>query len=297
MSEVLRPYLVELAQVQSAFGAKDPALLDAILSSQASHIADYEKQSRFQLKDQVTRNRLLDFINGSIFPSGYAYLYGYCLELVCGHFGELTRMPEFEDFHWPFVDKVRDLEASVGRRKPKPRPIEKEPALLNIKVDSSGITVTCSNVAFHQVQACVAAISNQGEIVDTENNWKVAGTFTGPDYLSIIRDVLASIDLEPIVQETVYGCIMVIRNIGASINSYRLKGLDFEARRYPVPIPQYAEYPKVSYLALEEFGPELNALKNPQFSSREEIINEGRKAYGSLLMRATAASRDIVFFV
>lgn len=296
MSEVLRPYLVDLEKVQKACGSKDSALISTILTKQAAYIADYEKQSRFDVEN-VTRNRLSDLINGNVYPTGFAYLYGYCLELLCRQFGKLNHSALFEDFHSPFLEKVRDLSESVGRR--RRRPDKKKPATLAITVARTGVSTTCDNIAFYQLQTALASMTGQGGFADPEQDWLVSGDFSGADYLAIIRNALASINLEAVTKKTVYGDALIVRSMGQGTDGqgYRLKGLDFEVRRYPVPIPQYDDYPQISFLAREEFEQELEALKNKEFSSKEPIVNNGRKQYSTLIKKAARLNCDIVFFI
>ncbi len=300
MSEVLRPFLVDLEEVRKACGSRDAALISDILATQADFIADYEKQSRFNAQN-VTSSRLTDLINGTVYPTGFAYLYGYCLELVCRHLGRLSPCSLFEDFHSRFLEKVRDLHGSVGpgtgrqRRKPN----RSKPAKLTIVVDPAGVSATCENIAFHQLQTSLASITGQASIANTDHDWAISGSFSGADYLTVIRNALASIDIEVMSRETVYGSALVLRKKGGGANhsGYRLKGLDFEVRRYPVSISQYDEHPKISFLARDEFEPELEALKNRAFASREPIVNQARKQYSALVKRAARLNSDIVFFI
>lgn len=157
----------------------------------------------------------------------------------------------------------------------------------------------CENVAFHQLQTSLASMTGQADLANTDHDWAISGSFSGADYLTTIRNALASIDIEVLPRETVYGNVLLFRKKGTGSNrpGYRLKGLDFEARRYPVSIPQYDDYPQISFLARAEFEQELEALKNKEFASKEPIVNEARRQYVALIKKAARLNCDIVLFI
>jgi hypothetical protein len=296
MSEVLRPYLVDLHKLRKAYGSKDAGLVDSILNGQAAYIADYEKQAGFKAEN-VTRNRLKHLIDGEVHPSGFGYLYGYCLELVCRHIGSHNPCSLFEDVHSAFLEKVRDMNLEVGVKK---KLVDKrKPSKIAITVEKTKISVTCENVSFSQFQMSVTLMTNQGGFFNPDADWAISGSFSGPDYFAVISNALASVGLEALIQKDGLINKLVIREAGQSNanRGYRLKGLDFEARRYPVPIPQYADYPYVSFLAREEFQAELDALTNKDFTTGEKIITEARKQYSKLIQKAMHSNCDIVLFI
>jgi hypothetical protein len=295
MSEVLRPYLVKLEEVRQACGSRDAALIRAILTDQAAYIADYEKQARFDV-EHVTRNRLTDLINGTIYPTGFAYLYGYCLELVCRQFGQLDPLPLFEDFHSNFLAKVREL--TTGPRRKTAKHDKKKPSAISISVADSKVSLSCKNIAVYQLQGCVTLLTGNTVLADPQHDWAVSGQFEGADSQAVLQQALASIGIEAVFTQTVYGEAMKLRNLGNDPSAgYRLKGLDFEAKRYPVPIPQYDDYPQISFLARDEFDVELKALRNKELCSTEVEINEARKEYAALIKKAEKLDRDLVFFI
>lgn len=297
MSDVLRPYLLDLQTLRKACGSNDATLVDAIIASQSAFIADYEKQG--QLSPGATLHWLTKLIKGEAVKesSGWAYLYGYCLELLCRHFGKHHPLSLFEDFHSSYLTLVRDLNTDVTKKKKKPDP--KKLASLKITVNEGIITVNCENISFNQFQTCLNIVARQWVNVIHDAEWAISGDFSGTDYLTLMQNCLAPLGLEPLLKQTNAGNTLLIRSLEKTANrsGYRLKGLDFEVCRYPAPIGQYNDYPWISYLAREEYDQDLTALKNKEFASKDGEINAGRKQYAGLLKKAAKANLDIVFFV
>lgn len=94
-------YAVDLDRMLSACGSDDKVLLGAILKRQADLFAydseqlDEEVESSFTLQQALT-----DIIAGNYrAPESRRYLYGYAIEILCRHFGEVIPVPGDEQFN------------------------------------------------------------------------------------------------------------------------------------------------------------------------------------------------------
>src|SRR5262249_20164937 len=93
-------YAVDLTAMRKACGSKDEGPLSAIMNSQIREIRrlaeqlDEDDDSGFPF-----RQALADIVAGVYqAPPSRCSLYGYAIEVLCGHFGEAIPVPGDEDF-------------------------------------------------------------------------------------------------------------------------------------------------------------------------------------------------------
>jgi hypothetical protein len=115
MSYVLTPYLVDLNKVQQAFGSRDEALVATLIKGSPQQ-ADEEAET---LKAKVLR----DLIMGEASDPELAEEYGFALEMLCAHVGEVIPPNAWCGVRWAAVNKagLAPLLTQVGPPVPLPR--------------------------------------------------------------------------------------------------------------------------------------------------------------------------------
>ena len=136
-------YAVDLDRMRSACGSRDETLLSDILERQGDLFACYAEQLDGEDESGFSfRQALMDIIEGvHRAPGSRRFLYGYAIELLCRHFGEVIPVPGDEQF--AEIGDPEDLEIGsplVNGELPLPVPSWCRHAVRPIPVSRTGRT-------------------------------------------------------------------------------------------------------------------------------------------------------------
>ena len=88
-------YAIDRDRMLAAFGSKDAQLLDEILGMQVELVESYDDQLEVEDAEpsHPVRQALADIIEGVVGP-GIGIFYGYAIEVLCDHFGQVIPVPD-----------------------------------------------------------------------------------------------------------------------------------------------------------------------------------------------------------
>lgn len=111
MSYGVSPYAVSIAAVQACLGSQNAQLLQTLTE---------EFQSAFRNIDRIdeeavpVQQALSQLIMGEPPDEDYGYKYGYALEFLCDHFGEMQSNQQWSSMRWDWVETVDQALADFG---------------------------------------------------------------------------------------------------------------------------------------------------------------------------------------
>lgn len=101
MSYTLTPYLVDLEALRRAVGSGDEALLAAIVAENPERLGSDEVEEEGEIPlGQALRHLVM----GKLLQKEPAYQYGYALEQLCDHLGEIPACDMWEGIGWQTLE-------------------------------------------------------------------------------------------------------------------------------------------------------------------------------------------------
>ncbi len=116
MSYVLMPFMIDLSKLRAAVGSKDAALVQAIRAHNPEEFTKVDRERGLSLGDALSR-----LVMGEKLGNEKTYQYGYALEALCRHLGEVIRPDTWGGVRWAAMEDT-GVEAVMESGPPVPLP-------------------------------------------------------------------------------------------------------------------------------------------------------------------------------
>jgi hypothetical protein len=116
MSYVLTPFMIDLSKLRAAVGSKDAALVRAIRASKPEKFEKVDQQGDLSLGDALSR-----LVMGDKLGQDQAHQYGYALEALCHHLGEVIWPDVWGGVRWAAMEDT-GVDAVMESGPPVPLP-------------------------------------------------------------------------------------------------------------------------------------------------------------------------------
>lgn len=136
MSYVLSSILVDIAEVSSVIGCKDPSVIDAVKSLERDRYDEEATWDPEVMGEISLGDALRHLVMGEPLDAGSAHQYGYALCEVCTYMGTLLQPDCWSGVRWSAIEDCGLVELMTTTGPPVPLPsIEDFPRIGHIRRD------------------------------------------------------------------------------------------------------------------------------------------------------------------